>query len=53
MSITKGITDRTLCWYCLESTGVVHFPIALLIIVNFTEEITDGLKSRRCYLTGF
>jgi len=35
MSITKGITDGTFRRYFPKSTGTVHFPTALLIIVLY------------------
>jgi len=38
--------------YFQESSRTVHFSIALLIVVLY-DKITDGLKSRRCYLTVF
>jgi len=37
MLITKGITDGTFRWYFIESSGTVHFPIALLIIVLYRQ----------------
>ena len=38
--------------YFQESSRTVHFSIALLIVVLY-DKITDGLKSRRSYLTVF
>jgi hypothetical protein len=35
MSIIKGITNRKFCRYFTESSGTVHFPIALLIAVLY------------------
>jgi hypothetical protein len=35
MSITKGITDEIFRRYILESSGTVHFPIALLITILY------------------
>jgi hypothetical protein len=37
MSITKGIIDGPFRRYFPESTGTVHFPIALLIIVLYRQ----------------
>ena len=33
MSLTDGITNENFHWYFLESYGIVHSPIALLIAV--------------------
>ena len=52
MSITKGITDGIFRRHFPESSRTVHFPIALLLLF-FTDKITDGLKSRQCYLLVF
>jgi hypothetical protein len=35
MSVTKGITDETFRRYFPESSRIVHFSIALLIIVLY------------------
>jgi len=35
MSIIKGITDGSFCWYFPESSRTVHLPIALLIVVLY------------------
>jgi len=35
MSITKGITNEKLRRYFPESSGIVHFPIALLLTVLY------------------
>jgi hypothetical protein len=35
MSITKAITNGKFCRYFPESSGTVHFPISLLIIVLY------------------
>jgi len=37
MSITKGITDRKFCRYFTESSGTIHFPIALLITALYKQ----------------
>jgi hypothetical protein len=37
MSITMGITNGKFCRYFSESSGTVHFPIALLIIVLYRQ----------------
>jgi hypothetical protein len=37
MLITKRITDGTFRWYFTESSGTIHFPIALLIIVLYKQ----------------
>jgi hypothetical protein len=37
MSITKGITDGIFRRYFLESSGTIHFSIALLIIVLYRQ----------------
>jgi len=37
MLITKGITDGTFRRYFIESSGTIHFPIALLIIVLYKQ----------------
>jgi len=45
MSITKGITDRTFRRYFSESTGTIHFLIALLIIVLYRQNHRQIEKS--------
>jgi hypothetical protein len=37
MSITKGITNEKFHWYFPESSGTVHFLIALLITVLYRQ----------------
>jgi hypothetical protein len=37
MSITKGIIDEKFRRYFPESSGIIHFPIALLIIVLYKQ----------------
>ena len=37
MLITKGITDGTFCRYFTESSGTIHFPIALLITIFYRQ----------------
>ena len=37
MSIIKGIINGKFCRYFPESSGIVHFPIALLIIVLYRQ----------------
>ena len=37
MLITKGITDGTFRRYFIESSGTIHFPIALLITVLYKQ----------------
>jgi len=37
MLITKGITNRTFRRYFTESSGIIHFPIALLITVLYRQ----------------
>jgi hypothetical protein len=46
MSITKGITNGKFRQYFSESSGAVHFSIALLITVLYRQNI-GRLKSRR------
>jgi len=37
MSITKEITNEKFCQYFPESSGTIHFPIALLITVFYKQ----------------
>jgi hypothetical protein len=37
MSITKGITNEKFRRYFSENSGTVHFPIALLITVLYSQ----------------
>ena len=35
MSSTKRITNGKFCWYLLESSGIIYFPIVLLINILY------------------
>jgi hypothetical protein len=52
MSITKGITDGKFRRYFTESSGTIHFPIALLITI-FYRQNHRRIEKSSVLLVGF
>jgi hypothetical protein len=52
MSITKRIINGKFCRYFPESSGTVHFPIALLIII-FYKQNHQWIEKSSVFFDGF
>jgi len=52
MSITKRIINGKFRQYFLESSGIVHFPIALLIII-FYKQNHQRIEKSSVFFDGF